>query len=182
MRSWLGPPREMRPPPTPTGCSIWRLTDADSLQQRELVKYYSLCLYFDSKGLLLVSKLLNSIVIWNAFFKSIHHILLEMLIHIPENFLSLVRGNFSTWWMASIEKLQLTSPMIEEFPSSSGTRRGFLFSHYCSELLSDVLANAAWEWEEIKGIPIWKVEVKLACLLTTRPSTQKILRRLRKNH
>lgn len=63
--------------------------------------------------------------------------------------------------MASIEKLQLTSPMIEEFPSSSGTRRGFLFSHYCSELLSDVLANAAWEWEEIKGIPIWKVEVKL---------------------
>lgn len=60
-RSCRDPPRKMRlhpqqVPPLKTHA-------ADSLQQRELVKLYFLCLYYENSSLLLVPKLWNSVII-----------------------------------------------------------------------------------------------------------------------
>ena len=84
-RSWCDPPRKMRPHPQQV--LPLKTHDADSLQQRELVKLYFLCLYYENSSLLLVPKLWNSVIIWHIFFK----VYIEMLIHIPRNFLSPVR-------------------------------------------------------------------------------------------
>lgn len=67
---------------------------------------------------------------------------------------------------------------IECFLPSSRTRRGYLFSPRQFSVVLEILANAIWQREDIKGICIGKVQVKLPYSLMTWSSTLKILRNL----
>ena len=60
------------------------------------------------------------------------------------------------------DNITLSSERFKAFPLRSGRRRGWPFSPFLFNIVVEVLARAIRQEKEIKGIIIWKKDIKLS--------------------